>query len=192
MINQLSDGDKFLSLHESFIVVPMVGAISKVGGQNTFLKNDFAFGLKNSFLNMIHSFSLTLDGKVKCSTTEFSNIPLVFKQMTESSLSEMNDNPVGFFKDTSDSWHYLNHAPVELVDDQTEVDPFWMGHFRNGNGIINNVNIPDVDKNKTNAGCRINCGSAYNAGLYKRQTQLFTTASLDGALARDVFPSNGH
>ena len=61
-----SESDKFMSLSEAFLAIPMVSVVSKSGGNTPLRRNDFAVAMKNSYLNLIDNFSLDVDGKTKC------------------------------------------------------------------------------------------------------------------------------
>ena len=158
----------------------MVSVVSKVNGVTSYLRrNDFAMALKNSHLNLVNSFSLEIDGKSKCQSSNYINIPCVFKQITSMSFEEMQTNPVGFFMDSSDSWRYLGGAKGVLASatGRTVANPYNCTDSACGNGVINNVIAESVDALTASNGARYNTGSKFNAGLLNRaKTNNFSTA----------------
>ena len=169
-----SESDKFVSLSEGFLALPMVGVVSKSGGNVFLTRNDFSMGLKNSHLNLINSFTLEVDGKTKCQSSNFINIPCIFKQITSMSFEEMRTNPVGFWLDSSDSFHYNGgSSPISGTNaNRTSAKPMCTSDTLHGNGVINNVIA------ETNDGASVyNTGSKSNSGLLNRiKANNFSTA----------------
>ena len=158
-----SESDKFVSLSEAFLAIPMVASVTKSGGPAVLSRNDFILGLKNSHLNLINSFSLEIDGKTKCQSSNFINIPCIFKQLTSMSYEEMKTNGVGFLMDDSSSWHYNGGSSPVGGNARTTTNPFSCVDSACGNGIINNVIAQTNDATSV-----YNTGSKSNGGLLER------------------------
>ena len=181
-----SESEKFSSLSEGFVVAPMVACVTKAGGTAAYIKrNDYAMALKNSHLNLIDSYSVEVDGKTKIQSSVYQNIPCVFKQLTSMSLEENLCNPVGFSKDTADSWRYLNNGPILGTNaNRTVANPICTSDTTLGQGVINNVIAMSNDtQTASTAGAIYNTGSKYNAGLLKRCKEMNFGATLSQAPA---------
>ncbi len=99
------------------------------------------------------------------------------------SQEEMRTNPVGFWMDTSDSWHF-NYGSSPVAANRTKDNPYNSDDSKCGNGIINNVKAESV-----NGAVRYNIGSTSNAGLLNRiKEQNFSTVIT--ATNPTVWPSN--
>lgn len=179
-----SESDKFVSLSEGYIVLPMIGVVHKEGGPSFLTKNDFAMGLKNSYLNLINSMTLEIDGKSKVQNSQYINIPLIFKQVTSASLEDMESNANGFFLDSSDSWHF-NYGSSPLAANRTAAQPFNSTDSACGNGIINNVLSESL--NTTSA---FNVGSRNNSGFLRRVMNENFSPNLTSGSTLSVWANN--
>ena len=174
-----SESDKFMSLSEAFLAIPMVSVVSKSGGNTPLRRNDFAVAMKNSYLNLIDNFSLDVDGKTKCQSNSFINLPCIFKQITSMSESEMRTNSVGFFMDTADSWHY-NGGSAPVQTNGTTTNPIQLANTVFGNGVINNIVTPSFDSRTAGEnGSLYNTGSSFNSGLVRRMKGMNLSPTLN-------------
>lgn len=108
--SQLANSNKYMSYREAYLSVPLILTIGTTlgAGAGTQYINDYAFGLKNWFGTLIHSFTLDYNGTTIVQQTPFCNMWNSFKLMTTLSWNDIiTQGPsIGFYPDTSSSWSY--------------------------------------------------------------------------------------
>ena len=154
--SQLSNSNKYMSYREAYFLMPMLMSISSTPqsaqdaapGWTPALagtSSDSAFGLKNWFGQMIHSFTLDYNGTTIIQQTPYVNMWNSFKLLTSLSYSDLINQgaTIGFYPDDSTSWVYTPSivAPTIVMN--------------YGNGVCNNstsaleVEAPDVNSSFT-------------------------------------------
>jgi hypothetical protein len=111
--SQLSNSNKYMSYREAYLMMPMLLTIAQT---NTGADDAFegetgcanAFGLKNWFGTMIHSFTLDYNGTTIVQQTPFINMWNSFKLMTTLSWSDVATigSTIGFYPDDPLTWGY--------------------------------------------------------------------------------------
>ena len=111
--SQLSNSNKYMSYREAYLMMPMLLTVASGNTSATgFLPNqagtsaDYAFGLKNWFGQMIHSFTLDYNGVTVVQQTPFINMWNSFKLMTTLSWADVATigSTIGFYPDDPLSW----------------------------------------------------------------------------------------
>lgn len=115
--SQLSNSNKYMSYREGYLLVPLLLSISstpQVAGADpggwqpatSATSSDYAFGLKNWFGQIIHSFTLDYNGTTIIQQTPYLNMWNSFKLLTSLSYSDLQTQgaTIGFFPDDSTSW----------------------------------------------------------------------------------------
>jgi hypothetical protein len=143
--SQLSNSNKWMNYREAYLLMPLVLTIGKTGGAYGVLGTssaptapawdadtciDYAYGLKNWFGSMIHSFTLDYNGTTIIQQTPLSNMWNSFKLMTSLSYGDLitQGDVIGFHPDDSTTWEW-NY--------QTAPGTYAIG-YRNGTGVCNN------------------------------------------------------
>ena len=155
--SQISNSNKYANYREAYLTIPLLMTLtSKTATATVFAPNtpattaDYALGLKNSFLHIIHSLQIEYNGTSVCQIVPYSSIWNCFKLMTTLSWNDVitQGASIGFYPDTATSFTYNTADNV------------------NGSiGTSNNLNagnfstVTAVDNSYTN----------YNEGLLKRQ-----------------------
>ena len=150
--SQLANSNKYMNYREAYLAVPMVLTATGVPltAPNTAATSmDYAFGLKNWFGSVIHSFTLDLGGTTIIQQTPFSGLWNTFKLLTSLSWHDVKTkgSSIGFYPDNALSVLFQSAASLD------------------GIGTCNNVNtlsIPVV------AGA-FNSFDAANEGYLRRQ-----------------------
>ena len=111
--SQLSNSNKYMSYREAYLMMPMLLTVAETSapGATTFLPAtgcDYAFGLKNWFGTMIHSFTLDYNGTTIIQQTPFINMWNSFKLMTTLSWADIMTigSTIGFYPDDPLTWGY--------------------------------------------------------------------------------------
>lgn len=155
----LSNSGSPVSYSEGICILPMVIAVTKVGGAVTdwtddALKGtDFMIGFKNSHVQLIDRVSITLNNTDIVQSVPNTNAYLTFIQHSEMSLDDefLNMPLTGYAKDDSSSWY--RQAAVDNNGVLT-------GDSR-GVGLGNNANFKLINA--------FNFNDVANEGLLKRQ-----------------------
>lgn len=130
--SQLSNSNKYMSYREAYLVMPMLlSVVSGTASATGFLPGasgtsaDYAFGLKNWFGQMIHSFTLDYNGTTIVQQTPFINMWNSFKLMTTLSWGDIATigSTIGFYPDDPLSWTFASAATAQ------------------GSGVCNNSNL---------------------------------------------------
>ena len=117
--SQLSNSNKYMSYREAYLMMPMLLTVCAGGvGTTTFLpaqtgtSADYAFGLKNWFGTMVHSFTLDYNGTTIIQQTPFINMWNSFKLMTTLSWGDVATigPTIGFYPDDPLTWTSTNGA----------------------------------------------------------------------------------
>jgi len=145
--SQLSNSNKWMNYREAYLLMPLTLTIGNTGGLYGIAgagvsptapvfgptrSIDYAYGLKNWFGSMIHSFTLDYNGTTIIQQTPLSNMWNSFKLMTSLSYGDLltQGDVIGFYPDDSSSWEW-NYLPSATVDQAPG--------FRNGTGVCNNT-----------------------------------------------------
>lgn len=160
--SQLANSNKYMNYREAYLAVPMVltasnssvnTAIPLVDPATSASSADLAFGLKNWWGSIVHSFTLDLAGTTIIQQTPLVNLWNNFRLMTTLSWQDVwtSGAEMGFYPNNPLSWGFAGTASG--------------GASTEGVGVVNNRNliaIPDVagQHNQYETG---------NLGLLKRQ-----------------------
>jgi len=113
--SQLSNSNKYMSYREAYLMMPMLLTVTS-GGTDSFFTPatgcDYAFGLKNWFGTMIHSFTLDYNGTTIIQQTPFINMWNSFKLMTTMSWADVATigSTIGVYPDDPLAWTYSTSA----------------------------------------------------------------------------------
>lgn len=151
--SQLANSNKYMNYREAYLAVPMVltatgAALPAPATAATSM--DYAFGLKNWFGSIIHSFTLDLGGTTIVQQTPFCGLWNTFKLMTSLSMSDVitSGASIGFYPDN----------PLSVAFDAAA--------SLDGIGTINNQNFITAGPVVTGA---LNSFDVANDGFMKRQ-----------------------
>jgi len=145
--SQLSNSNKWMNYREAYLLMPLTLTIGNTGGAygiggtgvqptapvwDADTAIDYAYGLKNWFGSMIHSFTLDYNGTTIIQQTPLSNMWNSFKLMTSLSYSDIitQGDVIGFHPDDCSSWEW-----AYAVAGSATTAP----GFRNGTGVCNNT-----------------------------------------------------
>ena len=160
----LSNSGSLVSYSEGLIFLPIVIKVSKTAGATTVdwtqtdgspLKGtDFMLSLKNSHINLVHSYSITLNNTDIIQSVPMVNSYLNFINHSEMSLDDefLNAPLTGYAKDSSSSWYY--NTPTTIAGTTLTGDS-------RGVGIGNNANFKFSDA--------LNYNETSNFGMLNRQ-----------------------
>lgn len=185
--SQLANSNKYMNYREAYLAVPMVLTATNAGtataplieptvGTAAGSSADMAFGLKNWFGSIIHSFTLDYNGTTIVQQTPFVGLWNTFRLMTTLSFQDVitNGATMGFYPDDALAWGY---SPGSAVSGRAG------GPNLSGVGTFNNVNYiaPVV------VGQQHYSGQSGNIGFLKRQQMIAydpdATASSGGLTA---------
>ena len=185
--SQLANSNKYMNYREAYLAVPMVLTASSLPDSATLdpiitpTTNgcDYAFGLKNWFGSIIHSFTLDYNGTTIIQQTPYVGMWNTFRLMTTLSKQDVitNGAQMGFFPDDPLAWGFATTAGT-------------VGTL-NGLGLFNNQNalaFPAVVSGASLYG-GFNKG---NEGLLRRQQFIaYDPASNSGGIAGGASTSTG-
>ena len=146
--SQLSNSNKWMNYREAYLLMPMLLSLGYTGksdaGTNapawtvpplsgaspTTVSVDYAYGLKNWFGSMIHSFTLDYNGTTIIQQTPLSNMWNSFKLMTSLSYGDLitQGDTIGFYPDDATSWEWCYDPTATTI----------ATGFKNGTGVCNN------------------------------------------------------
>ena len=142
--SQLSNSNKWMNYREAYLSIPFLLSIgitdtSRRGtGTVPSLVNpcDYAYGLKNWFGQIIHSFTLDYNGTTIIQQTPLTNMWNSFKLMTSLSYGDLltQGDTIGFHPDDATSWEWAAGASYTLGASTTTAPS-----FRCGTGVCNNT-----------------------------------------------------
>ena len=153
--SQLANSNKYMNYREGYLLIPLlISATSNspwaLGtATNSF---DFGIGLKNSYLSVIHSLSLDLNGTTVCQTVPFQSLAQNFKLLTSLSWQEVREfgPSIGFWSDSSTSFKVAGNTS----------GAYGVGVCNNHNANIAAVAIAGA----------YSAGEGFNEGMYRRQS----------------------
>lgn len=163
--SQLANSNKYMNYREAYLAVPLVLtatnnavnlALPLVAPATAATSADMAFGLKNWFGSIIHSFTLDYNGTTIIQQTPFIGMFNTFKLITTLSMSDVltNGAQMGFYPDDALSWGFAAGAAGLST-----------GASLSGAGTFNNINyIAPTIVNAQDSG-----GHYGNIGFLKRQ-----------------------
>lgn len=167
--SQLSNSNKYMSYREAYFLMPLLMTITSATGQvddvtadalspaTAGTSADYAFGLKNWFGSMIHSFTLDYNGTTIIQQTPFCNMWNTFKLLTSLSWSDVATigSTIGFYPDDPLSWSFESAASTS------------------GIGVCNNTNYSNMALGSKVDGAFNNYKSANgNIGFLQRQSYI--------------------
>lgn len=164
--SQLANSNKYMNYREAYLAVPMILSAQNNGTQAVPLIDpaaagggtsaDYAFGLKNWFGSIVHSFTLDYNGTTIIQQTPFVNMWNSFKLMTTLSWGDVitSGAHMGFYPDDPLSWGFVDGANGSST-----------GASLIGVGTCNNANA--LGQVKVDA--RFNTYNIGNVGLLRRQ-----------------------
>lgn len=139
--SQLANSNKYMNYREAYLAVPMVltasgtavnQAVPLINPNTVGNSADMAFGLKNWFGSIIHSFTLDYNGTTIVQQTPFVNMWNSFKLMTTLSWGDVATQgaQMGFYPDDPLSWAFVPGAAGAAT-----------GNAVVGVGTCNNANL---------------------------------------------------
>jgi hypothetical protein len=158
----LSNNGKYNSFSEGVILLPVVIQVDGTGVG----KSDAILALKNSNLNLVHKVNVEYNNTQVVQGVDNLNQYLIFKQHSEMSSEDekLNGSLLGYAKDSSTTWGYVNAANSE------------------GDGLLNNfVNLSvHPSKNLETMGQIENEGFVKRIGYFSKRTANGKNAILGG------------
>ncbi len=159
--SQLANSNKYMNYREAYLAVPMVltasnrlvnDAVPLVNPNLTGSSADMAFGLKNWFGSIVHSFTLDYNGTTIIQQTPFVNMWNSFKLMTTLSWGDVISAGahMGFYPDNPLSWGFNAAGATASVA---------------GLGTVNNRNYDAIAA----VASVFNPNEIKNSGFHKRQ-----------------------
>ena len=156
--SSISNSNKYANYREGYLSIPLLLTLTSstsTGGATAFAPNttttsaDYSLGLKNSFLHLIHSLQIEMNGTSVSQITPFQSLWSCFKLMTTLSWNDVitQGASIGFYPDTSTSFAYNGSASS------------------NGQGVCNNINAGAFSA----VSGAWNSYTPYNEGFVKRQ-----------------------
>lgn len=144
--SQLSNSNKWMNYREAYFSIPFLMSIGLTDTSNAngatnpnftvaTQSIDYAYGLKNWFGSIIHSFTLDYNGTTIIQQTPLSNMWNIFKLNTSLSYNDLitQGDLIGFYPDDATSWEWASAPPYTLNTVNTAVG------FRCGMGVCNNT-----------------------------------------------------
>ena len=152
--SQIANSNKYCNYREGYLLIPLlITATSSAANWSPATAAssfDFGVGLKNSYLSVIHSMSLDMNGTTICQTVPFQSLAQNFKLLTTLSWQEVREfgPSIGFWPDGATSFSVNSVASED------------------GIGVCNvyNRNTSPVVSSALSA------GEFYNEGMYRRQS----------------------
>jgi len=154
---QLATSNHWINYREAYLTVPLIitatnGEIGVDGfitaPETPATSADYLVGLKNSYLSLIHSISVDLNGRNVIQQTPYCALYNNFQLMTSMSYSDIitQGSTIGFYPDTATSYTYQSAISVD------------------GLGICNN----DISQSIESSTASLNSYATSNTGLFKR------------------------
>ena len=184
--SQLSNSNKYMSYREGYLAIPMLLSLATTtlataagfAPATAATSADYAIGLKSWFGQIIHSFTLDMNGTTIIQQTPFVNMWNSFKLMTSLSWGDVMTQgaSMGFYPDDPLSWSY-----------QAAVSATGCGVCNNTNASANalgSVVTGSFNKYKSENG---------NRGLVSRQQYINYDPSGDsgsGTYGADILPAS--
>ena len=143
----LANTGNFSDFANGYLVLPVVGCVSDNLATLLDNQNDFCFGLKNGFHHLLNRISLTISNKQVIEATDFTNLPIHFKlitQMSNEAMETMGDS-MGMYLDDTTGMKYISNKYAETQG------------FGECNNVINDVNF-EASRGYSNYGMAVNKG----------------------------------
>lgn len=170
--SQLANSNKYLNYREAYLAVPM--CLTATGAGGAFLIDpslepssaDYAFGLRNWFGTIIHSFTLDYNGTTIIQQTPYCSMWNCFRLMTTLSMSDVlvNGADMGFYPDDPLSWGFIattstttglsgggTYNNANLLAPQI-VSASFTGYKRGNEGFLRRQNYINYDENGSTGG----------------------------------------
>ena len=145
--SQLSNSNKWMNYREAYFSIPFLMSIGLTDTSNSNSATlpvfttagqtiDYAYGLKNWFGNIIHSFTLDYNGTTIIQQTPLSNMWNAFKLLTSLSYNDIiiSGDTIGFHPDDATSWEFCQGSTYTLGAQANTATV-----FRSGMGVCNNT-----------------------------------------------------
>lgn len=118
--SQLANSNKYMNYREAYLAVPMVLTATGAGipaPETAATSMDYAFGLKNWFGSVIHSFTLDLGGTTIIQQTPLCGLWNTFKLMTSLSWNDVSTigASIGFYPDNPLSVNFDANAGLNGI-----------------------------------------------------------------------------
>ena len=149
--SQLSNSNKWMNYREAYLSIPMLISLGLTDQTPALLNGgtlpnfttssiDYAYGLKNWFGQIIHSFTLDYNGTTIIQQTPLSNMWNSFRLITSLSYNDLltQGDVIGYYPDDATSWEWCVGAPYALGAPSVSTAPA----FRSGTGVCNNTTNP--------------------------------------------------
>ena len=205
--SQLSNSNKWMNYREAYFSIPFLITLAATDSsllnsgtvpnwnQSDFAitrSTDYAYGLKNWFGQIIHSFTLDYNGTTIIQQTPYINMWNSFKLMTSLSYNDLltQGDVIGFYPDDATSWEMNLSAPIPTISIGTTSVNMAAG-FANGTGVCNNSvesgngqfsSIIELNKHNT-----YNSGFG-NEGLIKRIQNINFNGDAIPSTTSSIFP----
>ncbi len=117
---------KYVNFSESYLDIPLnLTLTGSIAPQTATTSCDFALAMKNYFHNIIHSYSVSVNGNTIIQATPFSNLWNTFRLTNTLSFNEVKTlSHIGFYPDDSTSFGFTNVT-----------SPHGIGTTNNRNGV---------------------------------------------------------
>ena len=190
--SNFANNGKWVDYADGFFVVPLVITLNATSSNAQIanienLQSAFALGIKNSYLNLFHSFSVDCQNTNVIQQTAFSNIHAIFRCLTKWSVQDVQKtgSQIGFFPDGSISCRYYGTTT---------------GYSQYGHGSVNNYALPVWPSDVYTFA---DITSQANLGLFQRQSKCmsltpstspvssFLTESHAGYVGQNFFTTSG-
>ena len=113
----LANSGNFPDFPNGYIVLPVVACISDDKATLIDKANDFCLGLKNGFHHLLNRITLTISNKQVIEATDFLNLPIHFKlitQMSENAMEVMGDS-MGMYLDETTGIKYIKNSVANEI-----------------------------------------------------------------------------
>jgi hypothetical protein len=200
--SSLSNSGKWASYSEGYLVIPLILALYPSADDSTNTFNDaaanFALGLKNSYTQLLHSFSVEYNNTTVIQLTPFSNIHINYRMMQSFSKDDVQKigSSIGFYPDTPDSWQYSASATWDGVGESNNrnmgyenIYPTNWGRIFTAAAITDDVGVVGANTaagtpvngiytTHNSATTSFNPPACANFGFYMRQKMISTNPSV--------------
>ena len=133
--SQLANSNKYMNYREAYLAVPLLLTATSTGttlvdATQGATSADLAFGLKNWFGSIIHSFTLDYNGTTIVQQTPYVGMWNTFRLMTTLSYQDVitNGATMGFYPDDALSWGFTTAGTTDGI-----------GTYNNQNRVIPSV-----------------------------------------------------
>jgi len=109
---------KYVNFAESYLDIPLLLTMTgtALAPQTAGTSCDFSLAMKNYFHNVIHSYSVSINGNTVIQATPFSNLWNTFRLTSALSFNEVKTlSHIGFYPDDSSAFAFTNVASVHGI-----------------------------------------------------------------------------